>query len=208
MQSDISYTDLQARVKNGAVIRWCGMTPDDKVLVQLVEYDEIDHVVIDVNRIIDIWPTKGILRNGEALEPLLDVGYTPSNSDAFATLRKATVLGINISGDCEVGCAKPYAKFEGCTCGYDIELDLRDEQRGGFPLPDTPILSVALWCTCGFKYFISTMDINLDYCFSTNSQQAIVAKFIDVLREHNPLWLVGWNCYSFDNTCLVYQASS
>ncbi|KAI1906225.1 hypothetical protein LOZ61_006783 [Ophidiomyces ophidiicola] len=208
MQSDISYTNLQSRVRSGAVIRWCGMTQDDRVLVQLIEHDETEHVVVDVNHIINVWPTNGVLRNGEALEPLLDVGYTPSNSDAFATLRKATVLGINISGDCEVGSAKPYTRLEGCTCGYDIELDLRDEQREGFPLPDTPVLSVALWCSCGFRYFISTMDINLDYCYTAKSQQAIVAKFIDVLSDHTPLWLVGWNCYSFDNTCLVYHASS
>lgn len=207
MAEEISYRKLKSRVQDGAIIKWCGMAPRGYVLVELIQDGDTNLVTVDIDTVIDKWPTDGVLRNGEAVEPYTDVGYTPSNSDSFGALRKATVLGITMSGDCEVGSAKYYNPIEGCTCGYDIELDMRNEERGGFPLPSVPMLSIALWCTCGFKYFITTMDLNVPNCYKAETQQSMVAKFIDVVNDHKPLWLVGWNCYSFDNTCLVYHGS-
>lgn len=207
MYDELSYAELQQHIANGAYIRWCGMVKKGYILVQLVENEERYLITVNVDNVLKRWLRRGILRNGEAINPRSDIGFIPPSNDPFTDCKKATVLGINISGNCTVGNAKIYKEVEGCTCGYDIELDLRGEERGGFPLPSTPILSIALWCTCGFKYFISTMNLNLDYCYTTTDQHNLVSKFLDVVREHEPLWLVGWNCYSFDNTCLVYHGS-
>lgn len=203
---EVTYEQLQAVIKKGFTIRWCGMLKGSEILVQISRNGNSSLLRIDVNNVFDSWSAVGTIRNGEATSPYTDVGYAPSNVDSFGLLRKATVLGINTSGDCYTGCAKQYQLVEGCTCGYDIELDLRNQERGGFPLPSVPILSVALWCNCGYKYFISTLDISREFCVTVSSQSELVSVLIREVSNHQPLWLVGWNCYSFDNTCLLYQA--
>lgn len=202
----ITYDQLKQKISRGAKIRWCGRAENGYISVQLIRNDLDSFVSINVDKTIEDWPSTGILRNGGAVKPLTDVGYVPSKTDSFVTYRNATVLGINISGDCSTESGKIYEQINGCTCGYDIELDMRGETRGGFPLPSVPILSVALWCNCGYKCFISTMNIDKEYCITVESQADIVSTFIDEVISHQPLWLVGWNCYSFDNTCLLYNA--
>lgn len=203
---EVTYTELRQLVENGERIRWCGTPVDGRVSVQLIKNDTARFVTIDVDKVFDDWKCVGVIRNGEAINPMENTGYAPHNRDIFATMRKASVLGINISGDCMTQCGKEYVPISGCTCGYDIELDLRSEERGGFPLPTVPILSVALWCTCGFRKFISTLDIPRDDCIRVYKNTDFVKVTIDLIKDHMPLWLVGWNCYSFDNTCLVCNA--
>lgn len=203
---NLTYDQLKSRVNNGAKIRWCGRAENGYILVQLVEDNDDIFITVNVNSVVNKWKSVGILKNGGCKKPYTDVGYVPSKVDSFVTFRNATVLGINISGSCTIESGKIYETIEGCTCGYDIELDMKGETRGGFPLPSVPILSIALWCTCGYKYFISTMKINENYCVTVDSQLQLVSIFIDQLVTHCPLWLVGWNCYSFDNTCLSYNA--
>lgn len=202
----VTYAQLKLKLDKGSRIRWCGRAENGCITAQLMKGDLRMFVSIDVNQVVSDWKTSGVLRNGGAAKPLTDVGYVPSKTDTFVTYRNATVLGINVGGDCTVGSGKIYEPIEGCTCGYDIELDMRGQSRGGFPLPSVPILSVALWCNCGYKRFISTMKVDDDSCVTVESQAELVSTFMDEVMSHCPLWLVGWNCYSFDNTCLSYNA--
>ena len=202
----VTYDQLKRKLDKGAKIRWCGQAQKGYITVHLVKNDLESFVIIDVDSVVGSWRSRGVLRNGGSISPLTDIGYVPTKVDSFITYRNATVLGINISGDCTIGSGKIYETIKGCTCGYDIELDMRGETRGGFPLPSVPILSVALWCICGYKLFISTMSIDKSYCVTVRSQSELVSVLIKELILHRPLWLVGWNCYSFDNTCLSYNA--
>lgn len=208
MYRQIDYRDLQDEIEEGKQIRWCGLSDHDTVLVQLLSNNKREIVDIDVNAVIRSWGVDHVLRNGEAVVPYDDVGYIPSKVDAFVTLRNATVLGINISGSCDPGVAHEYTTINDCTCGYDIELDMRGLERDGFPLPNVNILSVALWCTCGYKKFISVLDITDFNHIQVASQKELVSTFFNEIWSHQPLWMVGWNCYSFDNTCLLYHADT
>lgn len=204
----ISYAQLRRKIENGAIIRWCGQAQDGHILVHLMRNNIHGFVKVDVDNVIVNWGSKGVVRNGGAKHPLTDVGYIPAKTDAFITYRNATVLGINISGSCEVKTGDIYNKIEGCSCGYDIELDMRGQVRGGFPLPSVPILSVALYCTCGYKRFISTLPSTSNISLQVHSQIELTSLFLDEVISHRPLWLIGWNCYSFDNTCLLYSLGS
>jgi DNA polymerase elongation subunit (family B) len=207
MVRSITVRQLNDIVAKGAVIRWCGAIEADELLVELTHNGKSWTYHVDVDTELESVGHNGVIRNGEADEPMEVVGPIPPNTDFFAVLRKASVLGINIGGTCESGSGKMYDQVDGCTCGYDIELDLRGQERGGFPLPSVPVLSCALWCSCGWKMFITTMDCDLEDTIANCTQESLVSATVGCIRQHKPLWLVGWNCYSFDNTCLAYHAS-
>lgn len=202
----ITVNDLKHMVVNGAIIRWCGAITNGELIVEVVTQGSSMMYNVDVDSELDLIGSAGVVRNGEADEPMSIIKPIPPNTDFFAVLRKASVLGINISGTCEKGSAQMYKSVDGCVCGYDLELDLRGQERGTFPLPSVPILSAALWCTCGYKAFITIMDCDLENCVPNCTQSELVSKTIELIFHHKPLWLVGWNCYSFDNTCLVFHA--
>lgn len=204
----ITVSRLREVVSRGAVIRWCGAIHENELLVEVVYANESFMYEVDVDGELSDVGDNGIIRNGEADIPFETIGPIPPNTDFFAVLRKASVLGVNISGKCVSGSAQMYNKVEGCTCGYDLELDLRGQTKGGFPLPSVPILSAALWCSCGYRKFITTMDCDFEDCIPSCTQESLVSATINCITEHRPLWLVGWNCYSFDNTCLAYHASN
>lgn len=202
----ITVLQLHDIISKGAVIRWCGAINEDELLVELTHAGKSWTYQVNVDAELESIGHNGVIRNGEADEPLQVVGPIPPNADFFAVLRKASVLGINIGGTCNSGSGQMYNNVDGCVCGYDIELDLRGQEKGGFPLPSVPVLSCALWCSCGWRVFITVMDCNLDNTIANCTQQSLVSATVSCIREHKPLWLVGWNCYSFDNTCLAFHA--
>ncbi|KAF5531578.1 hypothetical protein FNAPI_13214 [Fusarium napiforme] len=142
----ITYEQLKQKVSKGARIRWCGQAKGGRIVVQIFKGDISSFFQVEVDELVANWKSYGVLRNGGARKPLADVGYVPSKTDSFVTYRNATVLGINISGDCTIE--------------------------------------------------------------SVRSQAELVSAFMDQIIAHQPLWLVGWNCYAFDNTCLSYNAIS
>jgi len=207
MPQVISYIALRNMVQEGHIIKWCGTTTSKDLVVHLAK-DGINSVVsVDVESELNISATYDVVRNGEARRPLSTVSPVPPNTDFFAILRKASVLGINIAGDCTKGSAKRYTPLSGCVCGYDLELDLRDHDKKGFPLPSVAILSAALWCTCGYKYFVTTSTDTTYGCENVCTSTELVSRVILEISVHKPLWLTGWNCYSFDNTCLAFHAT-
>lgn len=205
MYTAIGYRNLEGVVNKGAgTVVWCGAQSQDTILVHTREADGDHRYKVDVKEAFDSLELNGVVRNGEADTAFDTVSPTPPNKDFFAVLRKASVLGIALGGDCKIGAAKRYTKVEGCVCGYDLELNLGGEKRGGFPLPSTPILSSALWCSCGYRESFTSMTCGATGCTDKLTSGEICSMTIEAIVRHAPLWLVGWNCYSFDNTCLHY----
>lgn len=201
----IGYERLSHLVNNvGHVVTWCGAQSQEKVLVHTRSLGRSYKYEVDVDNVFDNLGLSDVVRNGEADVPLEAVSPIPPNKDFFAVLRKASVLGIALGGDCKIGAAKRCVEVDGCVCGYDLELNLSNEKKGGFPLPSTPILSSALWCSCGYRESFTSMECETVNCTSGLTSKAVCSMTIEAISRHAPLWLVGWNCYSFDNTCLHY----
>jgi hypothetical protein len=56
----------------------------------------------------------------------------------------------------------------------------------------TQIVSIAVQCSCGKEMFLRTtpgLYTSTDAC----------RDFMRFVTGHRPLWLLGWNCYAFDN---------
>lgn len=193
---------------NGHTVVWCGVLSEDSVAVHTVSSNRKYTYEVNVSDAFDNLALDGVVRNGEADTPLEVVSPVPPNKDFFAVLRKASVLGIAIGGDCTIGAAKRCVEVNGCVCGYDLELNLSNEKKGGFPLPSTPILSSALWCSCGYQESFTSMDCMVSNCTANLTSKQICIMTVKAISSHSPLWLVGWNCYSFDNTCLHYALGS
>jgi len=205
MYIPVSYEKLAYLVaNNGHVITWCGALSQDSVLVHTTSSCRRYQYEVNVDNAFNNLALTDVVRNGEADNPLQTVSPVPPNKDFFAVLRKASVLGITLGGDCTIGAAKRCVDVKGCVCGYDLELNLSNERRGGFPLPSTPVLSSALWCSCGYQESFTSMDCNVDKCTANLTSRQVCMMTIEAISLHAPMWLVGWNCYSFDNTCLHY----
>lgn len=193
--------------KSGHTIVWCGTDEDGHVLVDTVLGPRRYNYRIDLQTEYDGLPTDDVVRNGEAEVPGSVVAFVPTNVDFFAPLRKASALGVNAGGDCEPGSGKPAATYIGCVCGYDIELNMTYQNKGEFPLPDVSILSCALWCTCGYTAFLTSMDMVGPNIIGSLESCDIVSHTIDLVEQHKPQWLVGWNNFAFDNLCMHFHAN-
>lgn len=130
----------------------------------------------------------------------------------YTKLREASVMGVNIGGSCKPGGFEQYKDDRSlCSMAYDIEVDISSNEPGEFPLMDHKILSIALSCSCGYKLVNTllastgennTHDVQVVFC--TDSSH-MVGEFLRQVREHMPLWLVGWNNFAFDNQCMLYH---
>lgn len=204
---DVSVARLRELVgKSKHKIVWCGTDDNTHVLVDTVLNTRRYTYRIDLQREYDELPAEDIIRNGEADVPLTTVAFVPTNVDFFAPLRKASALGVNAGGSCIAGSGQPADIVPGCVCGYDIELNMSLQNRGEFPLPDVDILSCALWCTCGYTAFVTSMDMTGENITGLLDSCDIVSRTIDLVAEHKPQWLVGWNNFAFDNTCMHFHA--
>ncbi|KAF4511004.1 hypothetical protein G6O67_002844 [Ophiocordyceps sinensis] len=122
---------------------------------------------------------------------------SPPDGTEFSQSRRAAVFGVNIGGGCESGACKRYSRLDLCTLSYDIETSMEDARKGGFALIDADILSIAAKCSCGSEF----------YTFASEGKRSpeLVSEFILFVSDHSPLWLIGWNCYTFDNECMRFH---
>lgn len=187
-------------------ILWCGTHDVHRVMVDTVMNSKKYKYLIDLRYEYDTLPYTDVVRNGEADVAGLTVAFVPTNVDFFAPLRKASALGVNAGGSCYPGSGNPASIEERCVCGYDIELNMSGHGKGEFPMPDVSILSCALWCSCGYRAFLTSMDMNGDSITGSLQSCDIVSLTIDMVKEHSPQWLVGWNNFAFDNLCMHYHA--
>jgi DNA polymerase elongation subunit (family B) len=205
---DVSVARLRSFVqKLGHTIVWCGTDDDTHVLVDTVLDSKRYQYRIDLQYEYDKLPAEDVIRNGEADVPEVIVAFVPTNVDFFAPLRKASALGVNAGGNCDAGSGNPANIEPGCVCGYDIELNMVLQNKGEFPLPDVSILSCALWCSCGYRMFLTSMDMVGDNILGSLSSCDIVSRTIDHVSDHKPQWLVGWNNFAFDNECMHYHVN-
>jgi DNA polymerase elongation subunit (family B) len=203
---DVTVARLRVLVeKSKHRILWCGTDDDTHVLVDTILNERRYNYRIDLQYEYDMLPAEDVIRNGEANIPLTTVAFVPTNTDFFAPLRKASALGVNAGGSCISGSGQPANIVPGCVCGYDIELNMSLQNKGEFPLPDVGILSCALWCTCGYKFFLTSMNMKGQNIIGSLDSCDIVSRTIDLVAEHKPQWLVGWNNFAFDNTCMHFH---
>lgn len=127
------------------------------------------------------------------------VSYTPPDTSPMGPSRRAAAFGVNLGGDCYSGTCKMYKKIDGCTMSYDIETSMKNAEPGAFDLVDAQILSIAAKCSCGREFYISSTRVRV-------SSSSMVQSFIAEVISHRPMWLIGWNCYVFDNECMRYHA--
>ena len=128
------------------------------------------------------------------------VACSPPDETALSRSRRASVFGVNIGGDCEMGACKIYNGIGGCTMAYDIETTMDKTREGSFALMDSPILSIAAKCSCGLEFYTALSG--------SNASRTMVSEFLLHVVNHAPLWTIGWNSYNFDNECMKIHCTS
>ena len=93
----------------------------------------------------------------------------------------------------------------GCTMGYDIEVE--QQELLSLPLPSARITMVSLWCTCGYQWQCHTHSAAQNHLYVPTPTE-LVDLFVAKVMIHRPTWLVGYNCYGFDNVALFYHCST
>ena len=204
----ITYSELQHCVDSGACIVWVGSLSDTEIAIRLYK-DGITKLVKFNTNTLPVPKNPSVVRHNEATsKPLSFIGITWQRRGWLRSLRVASIYGINIGSRCIPGIGTiPIEIPQICTMGYDIETSQSLVKQGGFPPPYSRITSIALWCTCGYCKAWTTIKHkkikNLIYCSSSSE---LVLLSIQAILSHMPLWLVGYNCYQFDNCSLLYHA--
>jgi hypothetical protein len=90
-----------------------------------------------------------ILGDGEEDAVLLSPTVVPRSGDDVV-LKWASVQGVNMGGSWAPGAGNSPRRVDGCVCAYDIETDISAKCGADFPLLYERILSVCMWCTCGY----------------------------------------------------------
>jgi DNA polymerase elongation subunit (family B) len=199
----VDIEDLRRMVRQeGCFIRWTGRLASGsfQVIVQSSDGTRRKYECDPFSWLLP-HPITNRLRFEEADEgsPVIEA-CSPPDETVFKEARRASVFGVNIGGDCELGACKKYSSIEACTMAYDIETRMDKTREGGFALIDSDILSIACRCSCGLEFYTSTED--------SSSSSEMVSKLLSSMLDHSPLWTIGWNSYNFDNECMRYHCSS
>lgn len=204
-----TYKNLQQEVQNGATILWVGYHRDSTVLISLSIEDKQKFILFDTKILPSPRTPKIIKHNETTSKPLSFVGLSWRRSGWVKPIELASMYGINIGCNCKPGLGSlPKILPKYCTMGYDIEVSLSLVRTGGFPPSYSKILSIALWCSCGYCKAWTTISHRnkiKDLVFCKSSTE-LVDMSINAIKEHMPLWLVGYNCYQFDNCSLEKHA--
>lgn len=195
----ISLQSLRQRLADTTVaIQWCGQLRG-QCYVRLGTETGYEIVKFDLHASIPLTSALAPVPNLDVDEE--DHHYLPFPPDTteFSGPRAMSILGVNIGGDCTTGCAKEYKPVQGCVCAYDIETSMEDCVAGGMSLKDGKILSIAAQCSCGAEFFVSSLGDSV-------SSSSMCGMFIKFVFDHRPLWLIGWNCFTFDNMWIQFHA--
>lgn len=101
--------------------------------------------------------------------------------------------------------ARPHViRNRACVMGYDIE----SEHDGyGLPTPAAKITCASLWCTCGeVRAWHVDNGEDIESSYAVLDSENIVLRLVTAVIAHAPGWLVGYNCYSYDNPALMWHA--
>lgn len=185
-------------LNRGGRVQWVGYC-EGKSMVRLASGPS--YRVVDVDPSQELTPRHDWDTVGNNDSDDLDsftMSVAPPDTSAFAPVRALSVLGINIGGDCLPGSGKEYRHTEECTCSYDIETDMSQNVDSGMGLVGCEIMSIAAHCSCGVEFFMPTTP-------GVISSSRVCAEFMEFVRDHRPVWLIGYNCYAFDNMHIHYH---
>ena len=143
------------------------------------------------------------LRSGE-LRPEKDISGVVPRSGKAGMRRLASTMGWNIGARGVPDIMHHPDDVPGCVCAYDIEVDTSPLEGDSFVLPDSEIISCALYCSCGLRLSINTMGVTGDTVRAVEGSAELVYTLLDAILDHKPQWLIGWNNFAFDNFCLAY----
>lgn len=200
--------ELQQAIESGTSIVWTGSISDTEIAIRLHK-DNTTRIVKFNCSTLPIPKKPRVIKHNEATsKPLSFVGITWQRRGWLRSLRVASIYGINVGSRCKPGIGViPTDVPNMCTMGYDIETSQSLVKQGGFPPCYSRITSIALWCSCGYCKAWTTIKHkyvnNLVYCKSSSQ---LVSLSIQDIAEHMPQWLVGYNCYQFDNCSMEYHA--
>jgi DNA polymerase elongation subunit (family B) len=205
-----SYSELRALIESDFEILWVGSRDDSEALVRISNGQE-DRIIKVLLKDLPKPSTKNAVKHMEATsKPLSFVDVTWHKSGWLKALRVASIYGINLSSRCKPGLGTlPTPCKSGCTMGYDIETSQHLTRYGSFPPPYSRITSIAIWCTCGYCKAWTTIrhDKMKDLVYCPSSKRLVRLSLMDI-QAHMPKWLVGYNCYQFDNCSLKYHCPS
>lgn len=193
---------LAHRITGGHRIRWAGIV-DGAVEVLMLDAKGKEYMVaIHIDTDEESMPQ---LLCGEPGSEMLHTTVLPRSGD-LGELRWASIHGVNVGGSCKPGSGMRPLLPGGCVCGYDIETDISATTGDAFPLPESRIISLAVWCDCGYKLLITTEKYDAEGVISVANSAELIEEFCCRIVEHRPMWLVGWNSYAFDNYCMLVHS--
>ncbi|KAL4864627.1 hypothetical protein BDV12DRAFT_200956 [Aspergillus spectabilis] len=198
---DISV--VAGKVRDGYRIQWVGMV-DGYINALLVSPDGTkDMVAVYIGTDEESMPQYVC---SEPDSEMLATTVLPRDG-VLGDLRWAAVHGLNAGGSCIPGAAQRPILPDGCVCGYDIETDISATTGNAFPLPESRIISLAMWCSCGYRLLITTEKCDRRDVTYVGTSRELVDEFCVEVTKHMPMWLIGWNSYAFGNYCMLIHSS-
>lgn len=204
---EIDLFTLQYLIDSGHEILWTGSRDDSEVLIRIASDREDRIIKLRLDRLPK--PNRrNAVKHMEATSKVLSfVDVTWHRGGWLKALRTASIYGINVSSRCRPGLGTLSTPSNyGCTMGYDIETSQHLSRKGSFPPPYSRITSIAIWCTCGYCRAWTTIKHSKvkDLIYCPSSKRLVRLSLMDI-QTHMPKWLVGYNCYQFDNCSLKYH---
>lgn len=128
-----------------------------------------------------------------------------NSTSKLELLQLASILDININGNCVPSYSQQFNSPLEYIMGYDIESDRSRIPLSLFGTISETITSIAFYCTCGDKKVFSIIpNVDFDYIHCTDSKDT-VSKFLRAVMKHSPQWLIEYNNFGYDNTRIAYH---
>lgn len=197
---------LKQAIDSGMHIKWVGYESDLVVRVVLRDKDgELYQLDVSMREDYSEEDFEDLLSSC-ADRPGSVTGTMWPRGDKLDTLRMASILGVNVGGSATPGTGHQFAGQTKCVMAYDIETDRSNLDSTSFGTLSQEILSIATYCSCGeWKLFSPIRGVEFDYVECSNSS-GTAGQFILYVARHCPDWLVGYNCFSYDNPRIWYHA--
>lgn len=210
MMEYVNLNTLQQLINSGYEILWTGSRDETEVIVRVANETDDKLVRLLLDRLPKPSKRNAIKHMEATAKPLSFVDVTWHKGGWLKALRVASIYGVNVSSRCKPGLGiLPTPVKVGCTMGYDIETSQHLTRKGSFPPAYSTITSIAIWCSCGYCRAWTTIKHNKvkDLIYCPSSKRLVRLSLMDI-QTHMPKWLVGYNCYQFDNCCLKYHCPS
>lgn len=149
---------------------------------------------------MDVGGADGMLVKEEATTVGAERHYVMFGSTDMRPLRIASCYGAALGMSVDVQTQMRPAPRSYCVCAYDIECEYshnsETSERGR-------ILCATLLCSCGFRYTTTCRRINVVSCVHHQTSGDMVVGLIWAIIKHLPLFIVGHNCYAYDNVVML-----